>query len=150
VAVAYDCELTHKTYLLIFHQVLYIKELTLNLISPNQLRMAGIMVQDCPIQFLPASERSKFSEAITHDLLHIPLKSRGVKCYFNTRQPTVDKFKDTAQTVHVELTSPQTWIPNSESFSTDKEKMKHESDVLTDKIFTQLILVTNVRPNNVI
>jgi hypothetical protein len=36
-AVAYDCPRTFQTYLLIFHQSLYIEDLNSHLICPNQL-----------------------------------------------------------------------------------------------------------------
>jgi hypothetical protein len=63
-AVAYDCPITYLTYILIFHQIVYIDELNSHLICPYQLRLAGITVNACPLQFTPISKRSKESHTI--------------------------------------------------------------------------------------
>jgi hypothetical protein len=49
VAVAYDDQTTNETYIRIFHQVLYIKEMVHNLIAPFQVRMNQIVIDEAPI-----------------------------------------------------------------------------------------------------
>jgi hypothetical protein len=49
VAVAYDDPHTHTTYILVFNQVLYIDTMEHNLISPFQMRMNDIIVNDTPL-----------------------------------------------------------------------------------------------------
>jgi hypothetical protein len=55
VAVAYDCPRTYSTYILIFHQVLYMQDLPHALRNPNQLRLNGLTVNDIPLSFLTPS-----------------------------------------------------------------------------------------------
>ena len=50
VAVAYDVKASHTTFILVFNQVFYDKELCHNLISPFQMRMNDIIVKDVPLQ----------------------------------------------------------------------------------------------------
>jgi hypothetical protein len=52
IAVAYDDPITNITSILIFNQVLYIKEMQHNLIAPFQLRMSVIMINEAPIMTL--------------------------------------------------------------------------------------------------
>jgi hypothetical protein len=68
IAVAYDDQATNETYILIFHQVLYIKEMERNLILPFQLRMNQIIINKAPI----ISLRS------THLAASIPLDAHSI------------------------------------------------------------------------
>ena len=47
-AVAYDCEFTGKVYILIIKNALYFEEMTVNLIAPFILRLAGLQVNEIP------------------------------------------------------------------------------------------------------
>jgi hypothetical protein len=95
-AVAYDCPDTHQTYILIFHQSLYIDDLNSQLICPNHLRSAGVLVNDCPLQFIPLSNQAKYSHTVQTGQLRICLKLRGVISYFNISQPTQKDINDDA------------------------------------------------------
>jgi hypothetical protein len=77
VAVAYDCPRTYQTYILIFHQSLYIEQMDVNLLCPNQLREAGVIVNDIPLRHLPQDKRDSQSHSILTKELHIPLTLRG-------------------------------------------------------------------------
>jgi hypothetical protein len=95
--------------------------------------MAGVQVQECPIQFLTLAERNKNSHAITHDELQIPLKLRGVISYFSTRMPTKEEMDDTITYTHIELTSSNEWEPYNDNIMNDEEKMLSEcEDPTTD------------------
>ena len=59
VAVAYDCPKTGKTYILLFHEALYIASLKIHLLNPAQLRNQGIEVNEVPLMSLPEEERTE-------------------------------------------------------------------------------------------
>ncbi len=63
-AVAYDCPTTFKTYLLIYHEVLYIPKMDGHLGNPCQMRDQGIVVNDVPLQQMPVEERVHTSHSI--------------------------------------------------------------------------------------
>ena len=46
VAVAYDCQDTHHTYVLFYHQALHSSKLSNHLVNPFQMREAGMLVND--------------------------------------------------------------------------------------------------------
>ena len=99
VAVAYDDENTHTTFILVFNQVLYVEELHHNLISPFQVRMNDITVNDIPLRLLVNTmgldeiDPTDHSIVIQEPTLHIPLKLRGTISYFNTRKPTAKRWR---------------------------------------------------------
>src|SRR5210317_587475 len=64
VAIAYDCLLTHQTFILIFDQVLYIPSLETSLICPDQLREQGIVINDIPLQQLHPSDQTPIQYSI--------------------------------------------------------------------------------------
>ena len=57
-AVAYDCPDTMCSYILLFYQSLYIPTLAHHLICPNQLRENLLTVNDTPLPYLPAADRT--------------------------------------------------------------------------------------------
>jgi hypothetical protein len=134
IAVAYDCPVTYDTYILVFHQALYIKELETNLICPNQMRMAGVIVNDCPAQFLPVKDRTSNSHAIIYDNFKIPLKLRGIISYFDTRKPTVHELSDTKRYQHIELTSPHTWDPYDNTVPSDEQNILTPNSIDTSSL----------------
>ena len=46
--VAYDCEYTGKTHILVIHNALYLRTMSVNLIPPFMMRLAGLEVNECP------------------------------------------------------------------------------------------------------
>ena len=89
-AVAYDCHSTYKTYVLIFHEALYVPELEPNLINPYQLRHQGIVVNDVPLHHLQPHQRDLEAHSIIgkEESLHIPLSLKGTMSGFTVRKPT--------------------------------------------------------------
>jgi len=47
-AVVYDCEKSGQTYILIICNALYVRDMEVNLIPPIMMRMANIVVNECP------------------------------------------------------------------------------------------------------
>ena len=52
VAVAYDCPILMQTFILVFHESLLIPGLRNHLLCPFQMRHNGIIVNECPMQFI--------------------------------------------------------------------------------------------------
>ena len=47
-AVAYDCEHTGETYILVLCNALYFENMEVNLVPPFMMRLAGVEVDECP------------------------------------------------------------------------------------------------------
>lgn len=127
VATAYDDPTNGQTYVLVFHQVLYFGEkLGHSLLNPNQLRAAGVRVQDVPRQFDRLS---------SHDILipnedeplRIPLTLDGVISGFTTRKPTQEELDD-PQFPHLVCTRDTDWDPQSEAFAEKEERVVSSVD----------------------
>ena len=114
-AVAYDCPYTLTTYILFFHQALYIKNMTTNLLSPFQLRAFGVTVNDTPLQHLDSASKSTLDHSIKVGELHIPLELNGTMSSFPTHRPMALEVQDNsgANGVHIYMTSEAPWEPHS-------------------------------------
>jgi hypothetical protein len=122
-AVAYEFPIMYQTYIVIFHQSVYIEELNSHPICPNQLRLAGITVYDFPLQFIPISKQSKESHTIQAGQLSIQLKLRGVINYFSTRRPMQREINDSNNYPHIEITSPATWDPYADHLGEEEHQL---------------------------
>ena len=83
VATAWQCPKTGETYILVFHETLWMGD-TMNhsLINPNQLRYFGVHVQDDPTSVRPLSiitENGDFA---------MEMQRKGTIISFNTHTPT--------------------------------------------------------------
>jgi hypothetical protein len=122
-ALAYDCPTTLQTYILIFHQSLYIPDITSHLICPNQLRQNGITVNDCPLQYQQPTLRQRDSHSILIGDIRIPLHMRGVISTFSVRCPTEREMFKPNVCLHIEMTSPSTWNPYDEELNINEEAL---------------------------
>jgi len=135
VVVAYDDEYSHTTYMLVFNQVLYVEELDHNLVSPFQMRMNDIIVNDVPLRLLANTmdlskiDPSEHSIVIPEPELRIPLKLRGTVSYFHTRKPTAGEIEQLDQYPQVVMTymSPA-WDPHDDLLDKEEEKLRAEVD----------------------
>ncbi|MEJ2330778.1 MAG: hypothetical protein P8Z33_13190 [Gammaproteobacteria bacterium] len=127
-AVAYDDPRDYSTYVLIFHQVLYFADdLENNLLCPNQLRMNGIHVYECPRLMDPNPTEHSHSIVIPCEDLTIPLELDGVISYFPTRKPTRDELDSC---YHIEMTpEAPSWDPYAPSFSQEESAVYHATDL---------------------
>jgi Reverse transcriptase (RNA-dependent DNA polymerase) len=121
VAVAYDDLHTNTTYILIFHQVLYVESLETNLLSPFQIRQnENIVLNTTPLSSLIQTQNLRDIDPAAHSLniltpaVHIPFKLRGIMSYFVTRYPEQEEIDNPQQFPHIEMTleHPQ-WDPNA-------------------------------------
>ena len=82
-AVAYDDPTTYQTYILFFHQSLYIPKLKRHLLCPNQMRTHGVTINDTALIHTPPQQRHKHTHSIiaeaeeTFAEVHIPLELEG-------------------------------------------------------------------------
>ncbi len=113
VAIAYDCPTTFKTYILFFHEALYIPTMRTHLGNPFQMRAHGVIIEDTPLQHLPADQRLPTSHTISvpSQQMSIPLTLKGTMSGFEVREPTWEEIEDQKDVIHVHMTGTQTWEP---------------------------------------
>ena len=71
-AVAYDCPLTHSTYILFFPQVLYVPTLPDHLLNPFQMREYGTVVHKVPLlHFNPGDRAPELRSVATRYSRHV-------------------------------------------------------------------------------
>ena len=114
-AVAFDDPLTYTTVVIIFHQSLYFGDRLQNhLICPNQLRMNGVEVHECP-RFLDTNRSAKSHSLYFYDGDYtLPLMLDGVISYFPCRKPTEREMQDCSR-LEATYESPS-WEPYSSDF----------------------------------
>ena len=149
--VAYDDQATGETYLLYFHQSLHLPMMNKCLLNPNQMREAGLTVNDVPLKYLPADERKATSHSIvaplsdSNEKLVIPFDLIGVMSSFTVRKPTWDEIRDIDPMNRIQMTnqSPE-WSPNDSTEDVDESKLR--VDLGNDSI--RLKRTKNVTPKN--
>ena len=103
-ATAYTNPNSGQVYILVINKALWFGDkLTNSLINPNQLRYAGVTVQNNPFH---KSEPL----AITHEEVNVPLLLDGTNIFFQTTTPTQSELDNCP---HVELTFDTEWNPNT-------------------------------------
>ena len=105
-----------ELWMLVFHEALYFgSKLKESLLCPNQMRDAGIKIEDVPMQYDAASSHS----IKVNDVLEIPLEMHGVISHIQTRLPTEDELENYRQGLlqSVELTADVPWEPYSDKFA---------------------------------
>ena len=111
---------TGEPWMLVIHEALYFgDQLAESLLCPNQVRAAGNIVHDTPIQFDPTSTHS----IALKGKVEIPLQMNGVISHFRTRKPTaaeIDLYQGGAFQF-AELTAQTPWEPYSSVFAETEE-----------------------------
>jgi hypothetical protein len=99
--------------ILIIHEALYFGERlkTSTLLTPNQLRANGLVVDDVPRQFNANSTHSIFDPASG---VRIPLSIKGQASGFVSHKPTLKEWNDCRKVI---LTSERPWLPNSKAIA---------------------------------
>ena len=120
-AIAYDCPYTHRTYLLLVRNALYIPSMENNLIPPFILREAGIEVQDVPKIHVDNPSASDHCIKFDDFDLKIPLQLWGIFSFFHTRKPTEDEIS-TCDKIFLTPDS-ENWDPYSDHFAQNEESM---------------------------
>ena len=121
VAIAYDCPLQAKTYILLMRNCLHIPEIKHNLLPPFIVREAGHILDECPK--FQASEPSikNHSIYIKEFDLRIHFNLTNTFSYFQTRKPTAKELEGCDK---IFITPDSTsWEPHSQHYSSNEEAM---------------------------
>ena len=131
-AVAYDCPQTNLTYILIFHQALYIESMAHHLLSTFQLNNQGVQTNLTALQHLPAAKRRPTSHSllVKEAGLHIPFHLNGTMSAFTVRMPTQEEIDDVEQVNcrHVTMTSELPWSPQDPKYSSKEDLLRKHLD----------------------
>ncbi len=113
--VAYDHPYTGQTYMLIFHQAIYLGTMDNHLICPMQCRVHGVTINDTPKLFVKNPDNHSHA-IIVGDMedpdepLVIPLKLAGVTSVFSVRAPTQKEYEESEYRIEMTGESPE-WEP---------------------------------------
>jgi hypothetical protein len=122
-AIAYNNPKTGEVTILLVHQVLHFPEMKNCLLSPMQLQLNDVEVNERPM-FLTVSATSKDHAIIAGEML-ILLEFHGITSFFHGRKPTMKDYKECART---ELTYPHPhWSPHNETYA-EVEALQNELD----------------------
>ena len=111
-ATAWTCQDSGETYILVFHEGLWMGESMPNtLINPNQLRAYGCTVQDNPYCGSPLYLED------SNGTITIPLSTIGTNILTTTRTPTQDELDNCT---HIIWTSQREWEPSNIVFPAPK------------------------------
>ena len=129
-AIAYDCEQTNETYILIIRNALHIPSMNHNLLPPFILRQGGIIVNDTAK--IHCSDPSPDDHCIlfSESELRIPLKLNGIFSYFNSRKPLPSELHGKDK---IFITPDSTeWNPNCPSFEINEKAITDHEGFITD------------------
>ena len=131
-AIAYDCPISHKTYLLIVRNALHIPSMDNNLIPPFIMREAGISVNDTPKIHVQDPSCDDHSIYFKDSGLRIPLKLWGIFSYFHSRVPTDQEIAE-CDKVFITPDS-DSWDPYSDHFASNEDSLlDYNGDVIDDR-----------------
>ena len=124
---------TGEPWMLVVHEALYFGDkLRESLLCPNQIRAAGNIVKDTPMQFDKTSSHS----IIVPNRVELPLHLRGVISYLDTRLPTASEIDNyqmgTLQ--FAELTEKTPWEPYSSKFAVSENAVRNGRNVTAVRV----------------
>ena len=127
---AYDCEFTGETRLLIIRNALHVPSMNNHLIPPFMMRLAGLDVNECAKFLAKKPNISHHSVYFPEEKQRIPLSLIGITSYIPTRTPRGNELDDLDI---LELT-PQVeqWDPHSHSFRDQEDSMVNYKGELRD------------------
>lgn len=124
-ATAFDDPVTGNITILIIGQALYLSDkVSCTLLSPNQLRSNGIVVDYVPVHLAPRSHPSKHaSYSNDEENFQLLLQLRGCISYFKSRTLTQEEL----ESCHwMTLTNEHHWDPHSDAFQHEEtNKIQH-------------------------
>lgn len=120
-AIAYDCPYSHRTYILMIRNALYIPNLVNNLIPPFIMREGGVIVNEKAKIHCDDPTTDDHCIRFRNNDLCIPLKLTGTFSFFHSRRP-IDSELMSCDKIFVTPDSSE-WNPYCESFSLNEESM---------------------------
>ena len=114
-AIAYHCQFTNETFVLIVRNALYIHNMDHNLVPPFILREAGVIINDVPKIHVQDPTENDHAIVFPDESLRIPLQLNGIFSYFHTRMPTSQEIDECTKII---ITPDSTdWDPHNESYA---------------------------------
>ena len=95
--VAYDHPYTGVTYMLVWHQAIYLDSMEDHLICPMQCRVIGVVVNDTPKIFVKDPSNHSHAIVVADPMdpkieIIIPLELNGVTSRFSVRTPSLQEY----------------------------------------------------------
>ena len=122
---------THKTYLLVARNALYVPSMQNNLLPPFILREAGLHVNDVPKIHVSSPTIDDHMIGTDDMSLRIPLKLYGTFSYFPSRAPTNDEIESCDRILITPDSS--SWDPYSTHFAHNEDAMLDWEGQMLDK-----------------
>jgi len=124
-AVIYECEDSDDRYIIVIRNALYVRNMVECLVPPNIIRLADVVVDECPkwMAKTPTMENHSifFPNSGEHGF-RIHLKLKGLISYFPCRTPT-DSEMNSGDLPILELTPEGEWNHQDAVFSKNEEAM---------------------------
>jgi hypothetical protein len=120
-ALAYDCPYTGKVYVILVHHALHFPEMDHNLIPPFQMRVNGVVINECPKFLSPQPTDETYSLFFPSDDIRLPLSIIGSTSFLHTRKPTRYEYENEQQ-LELSGEAPE-WNPHSVDFAAQEENM---------------------------
>jgi hypothetical protein len=115
--IAYDCDVTGKTSLMYICNALYIPEMRYHLLPPFIMRLAGLLVDECPKFLAKRASIRNHSVFFPDNNIRIPLFLRGIVSYFPCRRPTSEELNDDSMLVLDLTPRASEWNPHDMKYS---------------------------------
>jgi hypothetical protein len=126
--VAYDHPYTGITYMLVWHQAIYLETMENHLICPMQCRVNGVVVNDTPKIFVKDPTNKSHAIVVLDPIdpgneLIIPLELNGVTSRFSVRTPSLQEFEnDDNPRIDMTGEAPD-WDPHNSDWSQQEASM---------------------------
>ena len=141
-AIAYDCEYTGETRIMVVCNALYFKNMEVNLIPPFMMRLAGIEVNECPKFLAKTPSESDHSMYFPAQDIRIPFHIEGIISYIPTRMPTMDELKTEEGNYLLLTPNLSSWDPHTNLYKNQEYEMTdYNGNIIPSKI---------IRPENIL
>ena len=134
-AIAYDCQASMRTYILIVRNALHVKSMKHNLLPPFIVREAGLVLNDVP-RIHCGNDLCQESHCIVSSgdvPLRIPLRLKGVFSYFPSRKLTPSEVRDCDELPSICITpDSRVWDPNDEAWAEEEDSyLDHDGGLIS-------------------
>ena len=126
--VAYDHPYTGITYMLVWHQAIYLDSMENHLVCPMQCQVNGVVVNDTPKIFVEHPTDQSHAIVVKdlmdpENTLVVPLELSGVTSRFSVRTPTLQEFEDDDNPWIIMTGESPEWDPHTSDWSQQEASM---------------------------
>ena len=126
--VAYDHPYTGVTYMLVWHQAIYLDSMEDHLICPMQCRVIGVVVNDTPKIFVKDPSNHSHAIVVADPIdpeieIIIPLELNGVTSRFSVRTPSLQEYEDEDNPRIIMTGEAPDWDPHNSDWSQQEASM---------------------------